>query len=78
MPDVILKISSELNLQDDAGLRQALRRDEAEIADLLKYLLSSDAGKATVSSLKGDEAQSFMDLLQFVWQISLCIRCRLC
>ena len=64
--NVCRKISSELGISNDSRLREALRKDDAEIANLFKVILNSEADKKAVCSLQGHNAQEFLDLIQDV------------
>ncbi|KAJ7141842.1 kinase-like domain-containing protein [Mycena crocata] len=60
----LLELSSELGLEDDSNLRDALRTDEEGIAALLISGLDSASTENDVLKLEGDPAQSFLDVVQ--------------
>ncbi|KAJ7765418.1 kinase-like domain-containing protein [Mycena maculata] len=62
----MLKISSVLGVSNDRRLREALQKDDADIARLFKSVVSSDVHKKAVLRLKGGSAQNCVDLIQDV------------
>ncbi|THU85550.1 kinase-like protein, partial [Dendrothele bispora CBS 962.96] len=64
----LLQIVSSLNMSEDAKVREALRKDEPEIAqmfaEVLRGISRSETLKATVFALEGDDAQKFSDVVQ--------------
>ncbi|KAJ7180706.1 hypothetical protein C8R46DRAFT_1070338 [Mycena filopes] len=62
----LLNISSVLGISNDRRLRDALQKDEADIARLFKLVVSSDIHKKAVLRLKGGSAQNCVDLIQDV------------
>ncbi|KAJ7233312.1 kinase-like domain-containing protein [Mycena rebaudengoi] len=60
----LLQFSSDLSVADDPGLRDALRKDEGQIATHILSILKSESSKETVLKLQGDPAQYFLDLVQ--------------
>jgi hypothetical protein len=62
----LLKISSAFGVSNDRRLRDALQKDDADIARLFKHVVSTDAHKKDVLRLKGGSAQHCVDLIQDV------------
>ncbi|KAJ7936916.1 hypothetical protein B0H13DRAFT_247671 [Mycena leptocephala] len=63
----LLEISTiELGLENDPGLREALRADEAHIATLLACVFDSRSEEEVALKLKGDAARCFIDVVQHV------------
>ncbi|KAK7025281.1 hypothetical protein R3P38DRAFT_2953753 [Favolaschia claudopus] len=62
----LLKVSTALGVSNDRRLRAALQKDDADLARLLKLVLSTDVLKKTVLRLKSDSAQRCVDLIQDV------------
>ncbi|KAF8216543.1 kinase-like domain-containing protein [Mycena galopus ATCC 62051] len=62
----LLKISSTLGVSNDRRLRDALQKDDADIAKLFKLVASTDAHKKDILRLKGESAQHCVDLIQDV------------
>ncbi|KAJ7833478.1 kinase-like domain-containing protein [Mycena leptocephala] len=60
----LLKISSVLGVSNDRRLRDALQKDDADIARLFKLVVRTDANKKAVLRLKGTSAQQCVDLIQ--------------
>ncbi|KAJ7233205.1 hypothetical protein C8J57DRAFT_1146235, partial [Mycena rebaudengoi] len=60
----LLQFSSDLGVADDPGLRDALRKDEGQIATHILSILKSESSKEAVLKLQGDPAQYFLDLIQ--------------
>ncbi|KAJ7504391.1 kinase-like domain-containing protein [Mycena galericulata] len=60
----LLKISSALGVSNDRRLREALQKDDVDIARLFKLVVSSDVHKKAVLHLKGGSAQNCVDLIQ--------------
>ncbi|THV05536.1 hypothetical protein K435DRAFT_558315, partial [Dendrothele bispora CBS 962.96] len=56
----------ELKVSDNRLLREALRKDDLEIAQLLRSALAFQECKETMLALQGSDAQSCIDLLQDV------------
>jgi hypothetical protein len=61
------QISSVLGVSNDRRLRDALQKDDADIARLFKLVVRTDANKKAVLRLKGTSAQQCVDLIQNVW-----------
>jgi hypothetical protein len=61
-----LQISSGLGISNDRELRDALHKDDVDIARLLKSILISDGSKKAVLRLKDESAQNCVDLIQDV------------
>ncbi|KAF9047076.1 hypothetical protein BDZ89DRAFT_941829 [Hymenopellis radicata] len=59
-----LKVASVLGLSDDPRVRRALQADETDIAEILNHVSLSDADREAVIALEGDEAQSFLNVVQ--------------
>jgi hypothetical protein len=59
-------VSSALGCHDDQDIRQALVKDEAIIADLLRDTVNSVDEKRKVLALQGDQAENFLNLIQNV------------
>jgi len=66
-------------MSDHPSIRTALQKDQADILNLLKGVLSSDAEKSTVLGLQEADAQNFVNLVQDVcallslrWSIRPC------
>ncbi|KAJ7185720.1 hypothetical protein C8R46DRAFT_857801, partial [Mycena filopes] len=55
-----------LGISNDQRLRDALQKDEADIARLFKLIVSSDIHKKAILRLKGRSAQNCVDLIQDV------------
>ncbi|KAJ6581547.1 kinase-like domain-containing protein [Mycena capillaripes] len=62
----LLKISEVLGVSNERRLRDALQKDEAEIARLFKLVASTDIHKKAILRLKGGSAQHCVDLIQNV------------
>ncbi|KAJ7115954.1 kinase-like domain-containing protein [Mycena epipterygia] len=62
----LLKISSVLGISNDRRLRDALHKDDIDIARLFKLVASSEQYKKAVLRLKGGSAQNCVDLIQDV------------
>ncbi|KAF7370567.1 hypothetical protein MSAN_00689100 [Mycena sanguinolenta] len=62
----LLKVTSTLGVSNDRRLRDALQKDDTDIARLFKLAASTDAHKKTVLQLKGESAQNCVDLIQDV------------
>ncbi|KAF7356563.1 hypothetical protein MVEN_00990000 [Mycena venus] len=62
----LLKISSVLGVANDRRLRDALQKDDADVARLFKLVVSTDTHKKAVLRLKGGSAQQCVDLIQDV------------
>jgi hypothetical protein len=56
-----------LRVSNDRRLRDALQKDDADIARLLKRVIGTEAHKKEVLRLKGTSAQQCVDLIQDVW-----------
>jgi len=61
-----VKISAELKVSDNRLLREALQKDDNEIAHLLRSVLTFQECKETILALQGQDAQGCIDLLQDV------------
>jgi hypothetical protein len=59
-------MSSDLQISDHPSIREALQKDEANILDLLKGILTSETERTTVLCLRGVAAQKFVNLVQDV------------
>ncbi len=59
-----LKVASVLGLSEDPRVRRALQADETDIAEILHRVSLSDADREAVIALEGDEAQSFLNVVQ--------------
>ncbi|KAJ6474388.1 kinase-like domain-containing protein [Mycena vulgaris] len=65
--NTLLQFANELGISgDDERLRDALRKDEEQIANFIWVILSSDTERAAVLRLEGDSAQYFLDVVQDV------------
>ncbi|KAJ6554057.1 kinase-like domain-containing protein [Mycena vulgaris] len=60
----LLQFANELGIYGDERLRDALRRDEEQIADFILAILNSVTERAAVLRLEGDSAQYFLDVVQ--------------
>jgi hypothetical protein len=58
-----MKFSSSLNLYGQPELRDALKKDEAQMLHLIRHVLNSDASEQVVLSLREEKAMIFLDLL---------------
>ncbi|KAJ7778429.1 kinase-like domain-containing protein [Mycena metata] len=61
---MLLELSSTLGLDNDPGLRSALRADEERLAILIVSILNSKPVQDAVLKLDGDSAQSLIDVIQ--------------
>ncbi|KAG7091225.1 hypothetical protein E1B28_010276 [Marasmius oreades] len=62
----LLQVASALDISEDARIREALQKDEHEIAGLLDAISHSEVSKAAVLRLEGEDAQKFLDVVQDV------------
>jgi hypothetical protein len=53
-------------MSEDPRIREALKKDEYEIAGMLHAVSESDASRRAVLALEGDDAQKFFDVVQDV------------
>ncbi|KAJ6554032.1 kinase-like domain-containing protein, partial [Mycena vulgaris] len=60
----LLQVATELGIYGDERFRDAIRKDEEQIANFLLAILNSDTERAAVLRLEGDAAQHFLDLVQ--------------
>jgi hypothetical protein len=60
------KISAELKVSDNRLLRDAMHKDDLEIAQLLRNTICLPDCKDAILNLHGEDAQSCVDLLQDV------------
>ena len=59
-------MSSKLDCRNDNRVWAAIRKDDEHIVGLLKNLMFSKDGQQSVLSLRGSEAESFLNLLDKV------------
>ncbi|KAJ6468969.1 kinase-like domain-containing protein [Mycena vulgaris] len=62
----LLQLATELGVYGDERLRDALRKDEEQMANFLLVILNSGTERDAVLRLEGDSAQYFMDVVQNV------------
>ncbi|KAF5367997.1 hypothetical protein D9758_004485 [Tetrapyrgos nigripes] len=62
----LLQVVSALNMSEDPRVREALEKDEYEIAGMLHAVSESEASRRAILALEGDEAQKFLDVVQDV------------
>ncbi|KAJ7623223.1 kinase-like domain-containing protein [Roridomyces roridus] len=62
----LLKISTILGVANELRLRDALKKDDRDIAELFKSVMTCDDHKQGVLRLKGESAQNCVDLIQDV------------
>ncbi|KAJ6591584.1 kinase-like domain-containing protein [Mycena vulgaris] len=62
----LLKISSVLGISNDRRLRDALHKDDVDVARLFKLVVNSEVHKKAILRLKGGSAQNCVDLIQDV------------
>jgi hypothetical protein len=67
----IEQLSSQIQVSEHPAIRECLQEDESTIAALLEGLLSSDMEMSPILALRGDDAHSFLNLLQFVRSTTL-------
>ena len=65
------QVASVLGLSDDPRVRRALQEDETDIARILHRVSLSDIDREAVMALEGDEAQSFLNVVQDVFRSSI-------
>ncbi|KAF7336171.1 Kinase-like protein [Mycena venus] len=61
---VLLQMATTLGIYDNPGLRDALRKDEEQIAETIAAILNSGSELAAVLKLEGDCAQNFLNVVQ--------------
>lgn len=59
-------MASDIGLSDDPSLRDVLQKDEEHIFNALNWILQSEVDQRAVLCLQGDDAHSFMNLIQMV------------
>ncbi|KAF9469341.1 kinase-like domain-containing protein [Collybia nuda] len=62
----LLQISTQIQVSEHPYILKALREDEASLGILLEGVLNSDVDTQTVLTLKGDDAHSFLTLLETI------------
>ncbi|KAK7438585.1 hypothetical protein VKT23_017920 [Stygiomarasmius scandens] len=62
----LLQVASALDIPEDHRVREALQKDEHEIAEVLHSISQSDVSRQAVLALEGDDAQKFLDVVQDV------------
>ncbi|KAF5345020.1 hypothetical protein D9758_010424 [Tetrapyrgos nigripes] len=60
----LLQVASALDISEEVNIREALQRDENEIAGVLHVI--SETSRRAVLALEGDDAQKFLDVVQDV------------
>ena len=60
------KLSRDLKHIDHPNVRDALHKDDLQIASLLHTALTSMEYRKSIFSLTGDNAQCFLDVIQYV------------
>ena len=60
------QISSMMEFQDRRRIREALSEDTREISNILREIVCSESGKSLALRLTGENADTFMNLIQTV------------
>ncbi|KAF8077682.1 kinase-like domain-containing protein [Lyophyllum atratum] len=62
----LLQFSTQMQMSEHPLIREAIQADEDAIAGVLEGLLSSDPDTQAILALRGDDAHSFLNLLQII------------